>query len=323
MRLVHFLLCCTLLAASTTLVHAQGFSTQLTTIIVPTAAGGAVDTLARFLGSHLSARWNQRVIVENKAGANTQLAAEYVARSRPDGHTLLLGPDVTFTVNPHLYKKLSYDPIRDFTPVTGLTVLYQALVVHPSLPVANLAEFVALAKSKSGVLTYGTFGVGSAGHLNMEAFQEAAGIRLAAVHYRGAAPATADVVAGHINSMFVSYGSVIEAARAGQLKILAIGRATRMLSEPTVPTIAENGFPWFEAKSWFGLFAPKGVPDSTIELINQDVGAVLANPTLSEAFLRNQAMEVITSTPRAYADLIATDSRRWKAVIERAKVEVE
>jgi tripartite-type tricarboxylate transporter receptor subunit TctC len=282
-----------------------------------------VDTLARFLGNQLSARWNQRVIVENKAGANTQVAAEFVARSRPDGHTLLLGPDVTFTVNPHLYKKLSYDPVRDFTPITGLTVLYQALVVHPSLPVNDLADFIALAKSKPGVLTYGTFGVGSAGHLNMEAFEEAANVRLTPVHYRGAAPATADVIAGHINSMFVSYGSVIEAARAGQLKILAIGRPARMPSEPNVPTIAESGVPGFEAKSWFGLFAPRGVPDNTIELINRDVAEILSDPARSKAFLSTQMMEVITSSPNAYAELINADSRRWKAVIDRAKLEME
>jgi tripartite-type tricarboxylate transporter receptor subunit TctC len=323
MRLFHVLVGCLLLTASTVLSHGQRFSTQLTTIIVPTAAGGAVDTLARFLGNQLSARWNQRVIVENKAGANTQVAAEFVARSRPDGHTLLLGPDVTFAVNPHLYKKLSYDPVRDFTPITGLTVLYQALVVHPSLPVNDLADFIALAKSKPGVLTYGTFGVGSAGHLNMEAFEEAANVRLTPVHYRGAAPATADVIAGHINSMFVSYGSVIEAARAGQLKILAIGRPARMPSEPNVPTIAESGVPGFEAKSWFGLFAPRGVPDNTIELINRDVAEILSDPARSKAFLSTQMMEVITSSPNAYAELINADSRRWKAVIDRAKLEME
>jgi tripartite-type tricarboxylate transporter receptor subunit TctC len=323
MHVIRLMIAIGLLAGLPATARAQTFPTGLTTIIVPSAAGGAVDVLARFLGNQLSVRWGQRVVVENRAGANTQLAAEFVSRSGPDGHTLLLGPDVTFTVNPHLYRKLSYDPVADFIPISGLTVLYQALVVHPSLPVSNVGEFIELAKAQPGVVTYGTFGVGSAGHLNMEAFQAAANIRLVPVHYRGAAPAMTDVIAGHIKSMFVSLGSVIEASRAGQLKVLAIGRASRMPSFPEIPTVAEGGVPGFEAKSWFGLFAPKGVPREVIDKINSDVTAILADPKLSKEFLKTQMMEPITGPPKDYADLIRSDSRRWKDVIAAAKLELQ
>ncbi len=161
------------------------------------APGGAADATARMLALHLGKLWNQQVVVENKPGGNTQIAADYVAKAAPDGHTLLLGPDVTFTVNPHLYRKLSYDPVEGFEPITGLTVLHQALVTHPSLTANSVAELIALAKSRPGALNYGTFGLGSAGHLNMEALQSQAGVKLTAVHYRGAAPAMTDVIAGH------------------------------------------------------------------------------------------------------------------------------
>ncbi len=209
------------LAIATTTAPAQTFPTKPVTIVVTSAPGGAADATARALALHLGKAWNQQVIVENKPGGNTQIAADYVAKAAPDGHTLLLGPDVTFTVNPHLYRKLSYDPVKDFEPITGLTVLHQALVTHPSLAANSVPELLALAKAKPGALNYGTFGLGSAGHLNMEALQSRAGVKLTAVHYRGAAPAMTDVIAGHIQLMFVSFGSALQAWKAGNLKMLA------------------------------------------------------------------------------------------------------
>jgi len=302
--------------------QAQTFPAMPITFVVPTAPGGAVDALARRLAPLLTERLGQQVIIENKTGANTQIAAEFVAKAPPDGHTLLLGPDVTFTVNPHLYRKLSYDPIKDFAPITGLTVLHQALVAHPSLAANTVPELIALAKAKPASLNYGTFGLGSAGHLNMEAFSTAAGVTLVPVHYRGAAPAFNDVLAGHIGLMFVSFGSVVENWKAGKVKVLAIGRAARMPDYPDLPTVAEGGLPGFEAKSWFGLFAPAATPRNIVARINTEMRGALADTSFRE-FLDRQMMETIATSPEEYAELIRSDSRKWGEVINNAKLKID
>jgi tripartite-type tricarboxylate transporter receptor subunit TctC len=302
---------------------AQTFPAKPVSIVVTSAAGGAADATARALALHLSKRWNQQVVVENKPGANTQLAADYVAKSAPDGHTLLLGPDVTFTVNPHLYRKLSYDPVKDFEPITGLTVLHQSLVTHPSLPATSVGELIALAKAKPGALNYGTFGAGSAGHLNMEAFQLQSATKMTAVHYRGAAPAMTDVIAGHIQLMFVSFGSAVQSWEAGKLKMLAVGSPKRLPEYPKLPTVAESGLPGFEATSWFGLFAPGRTPRDIVNRIHADVRAVIDDRSFHDSFLAPQRMQSITSSPEDYAKLIHSDSRRWGKVIADAKLKIE
>ncbi|MCX7310556.1 MAG: tripartite tricarboxylate transporter substrate binding protein [Alphaproteobacteria bacterium] len=303
--------------------EAQNYPSRSVSLIVTSAPGGAADAVARMLATQLSQLWGQQVIIENKPGGNTQIAADYVAKSAPDGHVLLIGPDVTFTVNPHLYQKLSYDPVKSFEPISGLTVLHQALVLHPSVPARNVQELIALAKSKPGELNYGTFGLGSAGHLNMEALQVQAGVKMMPVHYRGAAPAFTDVLAGHIQLMFVSFGSALESWQAGKIKIVGIGRERRLSEYPDLPTIAEGGLPGFEAKSWFGLFAPGGTPRDVVVKINSDVARIFADRTVRETFLARQFMEPITGSPDTYADLIRNDSQRWGEVIREAKIKIE
>lgn len=303
--------------------QAQTFPTKPVTIVVTSAPGGAADATARTLALHLGKAWNQQVIVENKPGGNTQIAADYVAKATPDGHTLLLGPDVTFTVNPHLYRKLSYDPVKDFEPITGLTVLHQALVTHPSLAANTVPELLALAKAKPGALNYGTFGLGSAGHLNMEALQARAGVKLTAVHYRGAAPAMTDVIAGHIQLMFVSFGSALSSWKAGKLKMLAVGSPKRLDGFPDLPTVAEGGLPGFEAKSWFGLFATGRTPQAVVAKINADVRKIIESDEFRTTFLVKQRMQSITSSPEAYAELIRTDSRLWAKVIAAANLKID
>jgi tripartite-type tricarboxylate transporter receptor subunit TctC len=302
---------------------AQSFPSKPVTIIVTSAPGGAADATARVLALHLGKAWNRQVVVENKPGSNTQIAAEHVAKAAPDGHTLLLGPDVTFTVNPHLYQNLSYDPVKDFEPITGLMVLHQALVAHPSLAASHVAELIGVAKAKPGALNYGTFGLGSAGHLNMEALQSLSGAKLTAVHYRGAAPAMTDVIAGNIQIMFVSFGSALQSWKAGQIKMLAIGSPKRLAGYPDLPTVAEGGFPGFEAKSWFGLFATGGTPGPIVAKINADVRKIVDSPEFEETFLAKRMMQSITSTPEAYAELIRTDSRLWAKVIAAANLKLK
>jgi tripartite-type tricarboxylate transporter receptor subunit TctC len=311
------------LLASFSHAAAQSFPERPVSLIVTSAPGGAADALARMLAVQFSKAWGQQVVVENKPGANTQIAADHVAKSAPDGHTLLIGPDVTFTVNPHLYKKLSYDPIKNFEPISGLTLLHQALVLNPSVPANSVEELIALARSKPGELNYGTFGIGSAGHLNMEAFQVQAGVKMSPVHYRGAAPAFTDVIAGHIQLMFVSFGSALEAWRSGKVKIIGIGSRQRLVGYPDLPTISEGGVPGFEAKSWFGLFAPGTTPRSIVLKINSDVARIFADTAVRETFLARQFMEPITGPPDAYADLIRNDSERWGKVIRDAKLKIE
>jgi len=228
------------------------------TIIVPAAPGGVTDALGRTLAQRFTDAWGQQVIVENKAGANNQIAAEYVTKAAPDGYTLLIGPEVTFVVNPSLYAKLPYDPVKGFTPISGLVTINHALIVNPALPVQNVKELIALAKQKPGELNYGTFGVGSSGHLNMELFQALSGAKFQAVHYKGATPALTDAMAGHIQMMFISVGSAVPQWKAGKVKLIAVGAPKRMPLLPEVPTVAESGLPGYEAVSWFGLFGPPG-----------------------------------------------------------------
>jgi tripartite-type tricarboxylate transporter receptor subunit TctC len=311
------------LATCASAAPAQTFPAKPVTIIVPSAPDGAADATARTLALYLSKAWNQQVIVENKPGSNTQVAAAHVAKAAPDGHTLLLGPDVTFTVNPHLYRKLNYHPVKDFEPITGLTVLHQALVTHPSLAANSVAELIALAKAKPGALNYGTFGHGSAGHLNMVALQSQAGARLTPVHYRGAAPAMTNVIAGHTQLMFVSFGSALQSWKTGQIKVLAIGSPKRLAGYPDLPTVAEGGFPDFEAKSWFGLFATGGTPATIVAKINADVRKIVDSPDFATTFLTKQMMQSITSTPEAYAELIRTDSRLWAKVIAAGNLKID
>ena len=190
---------------------AQGTSypTKPVTIVVPAAPGGVTDALGRTLAQRFTEAGGQQVIVENEPGANNQIAAEYVTKAAPDGYTLLIGPEVTFVVNPSLYPKLAYDPVKGFTPISGLVTINHALIVTPALPAESVKDFITLAKQKPGEINYGTFGVGSSGHLNMELFQALSGAKFQAVHYKGATPALTDVMAGHIQMMFISVGSAV------------------------------------------------------------------------------------------------------------------
>src|SRR5262249_4137020 len=181
---------------------AQTYPMRPITIVVPATPGGVTDVLGRMLARHLSEAWGQQVIVENKPGANNQLAAELTAKAAPDGYTLFIAPEVTFVVNPSIYPRLDYDPVKDFTPISGLVIINHALIVHPSVPATNVNELIALAKARPGELNYGTYGLGSTGHLNMAMLETLAGVKLVPVHYKGAAPALTDVVAGHIQMMF-------------------------------------------------------------------------------------------------------------------------
>jgi tripartite-type tricarboxylate transporter receptor subunit TctC len=304
--------------------HAQApYPSRTTTIVVSAAPGGVTDALGRVLGQRLTQAWGQQVIVENKPGANNQIAAEYVAKAPADGYTLFVVPEVTFVVNPSLYAKLGYDPVKDFTPIVGLVTINHALIAHPSLPVNDVKELIDLAKRKPGELNYGTFGIGSSGHLNMEMLQTLAGAKFVPVHYRGATPALTDVIAGHIQLMFISLGSAVPPWRAGNVKMLAVGAPQRMALLPEVPTIAESGIPGYEAVSWFGLFGPAGMPRDVVTKINAEVRRIFADPQFQKSFLEPQFFESIAGAPEQLSEYIRVEEPKWRKVIRDANVKGE
>ena len=298
------------------------YPTKPVHIVVPYPAGGAVDAFARVLTQQLSEMWGQQVVVDNRPGASTMIGAEQVAKSPPDGYTLLLTAELTLVIVPHLYEKIPYDPLRDFAPIVALVSATQALVANPSLPVKTVKDLVALAKAKPGQLTFGSFGNGSTGHLNMEVLQAMTGARFNHIPYNGAGPAMNDVIGGHIDFMLAALSIVKGNVQAGKLHMIGVGSNHRSSEFPDVPTISESGAPGFEAKSWFGLVAPAGTPPDVIKKINQDVTRVISDRAFAEKYLAAQGLESITGTPEQFAAFVRAETVRWGKIVKDADVKV-
>ena len=298
------------------------YPTKPVHIVVPYPAGGAVDAFARVLTQQLSEIWGQQVVVDNRPGASTMIGAEQVAKSPPDGYTLLLTAELTLVIVPHLYEKIPYDPLRDFAPVVALVSATQALVANPSLPVKTVKDLVALAKAKPGQLTFGSFGNGSTGHLNMEVLQAMTGARFNHIPYNGAGPAMNDVIGGHIDFMLAALSIVKGNVQAGKLHMIGVGSNHRSGEFPDVPTLSESGAPGFEAKSWFGLVAPAGTPPDVIKKINQDVTRVISDHAFAEKYLAAQGLESITGTPEQFAAFVRAETVRWGKIVKDADVKV-
>ena len=305
--------------------QAQSYPARTITLTVTAAAGGVTDVVARALGQRLAQAWGQQVVIENKGGAAHVVGAQSVAKAAPDGYSLLVAEAGTFTINPTLYGngKLPYDEEKDFIPITGLVRIHQALLGHPSLSATNVRELIALAGKKPAELTYGTAGIGSAPHMNMVLFESMAGVRLVPVHYRGAAPALTDVIAGHVKLMSVSVSLALPPFRTGQIKIFGVGSGKRMPLAPDIPTVAENGLPGYEATTWFGLFATAGTPQPIVTKINAEVVKTLADPQFREKFLAPQMFEPMASSPEEFADYIKAQTRKWAKVIHEQKLSIE
>jgi tripartite-type tricarboxylate transporter receptor subunit TctC len=298
--------------------QAQPYPAKPVRIICTFAAGGTADVLSRGVARQLSEIWGQQVVVENRAGANTQIGAEHVAKSPPDGYTLMVTSEGTFVMNPSLYDKLPYDAAKDFIPITTLIELKQVLIVSPKLPVNSIRDLIELARRQPGKLTYGTTGLGSSSHLNMEMLQNMAQVKLTAVHYRGAAQALVDMHGGHIDMIFAASGNVAEQYRAGTLKILAVSSRTRVAGLPDLPTIAEAGLPGFDGTSWFGLFAPRGTPPEVIARIHADVARGFDNEGFRKGFLEPNMLEPNIIAPEAFAQSINDGRERWGKIIRAA-----
>lgn len=304
--------------------QAQSYPTRTITITVTAAAGGVTDVVARAIGQRLSEAWGQQVVIENKGGAAHVVGAQSVAKAAPDGYSLLVAEAGTFVINPTLYGKgkLPYDEEKDFAPITGLVRINQALLGSASLPANNVRELIALAKQKPGELTYGTAGIGSAPHMNMVLFQSMAGVKLVPVHYRGAAPALTDVMAGHVDLMSVSVSLALPPYRTRKIKIFGIGSPKRLAPAADIPTVAESGLPGYEATTWFGLFATAGTPPEVVMKINAEVQKILADPGFHEKFLAPQMFEPMGSTPEAFTDYIKAQTQKWAKVIHEQNLSI-
>jgi tripartite-type tricarboxylate transporter receptor subunit TctC len=262
-------------------------------------------------------------VIENRGGAAHIAGAAVVAKAAPDGHTLLVAESGTFVINPTLYPKdkLPYDVEKDFAPVTGLVRINQAIVASRALPAASIAQVIALAKSRPGELTYGTAGIGSAPHLNLAMFQHLAGVKMTPVHYRGAAPALNDIMAGHINLMSVSVSLVLQPFREGQLKLLAVGSARRLPQLAEIPTVGE-GLPGYEGGAWFGLVTTGGTPPAVVGKLNAEVRKILAEPAFRDRIMGPQMFESMASAPEPFAQHIKAETARWAKVIREQNLAV-
>ena len=267
------------------------------------------------LADRLQAPWGQPIVVDNQPGGSTIPATERAARAPADGHTILLTTDSTFSINPHLFAKLPYDPVRDFAPVTQLIFLQQLLVTRPGFPANDLAELVALARAKPGTLNYGSYGSGSQPHLAGEMFKAQAGVAIAHIPYKGLPLAVAGVLGGEIEMTFAGIASSRPLVLAGKLKGLAIGGPRRSPLLPDVPTFAEQGYPEVETHAWFGLFVPAATPREIVAKIQRDVAAVFADAALREREIVQKGYDLVLSTPEEFAAFIRADTvNRGRAV---------
>ena len=318
-RFVGFILAFGCLAPPVAPAAALQFPAKLVRFVVPQTPGGATDVFARKIGQMLSVQWGQPVIIENRAGAGGVVGTDVVAKSSPDGYTLLVTYAGSQAINPSLYPKTPFDSIKDFQTVATLAVTPFVLIVHPALPAKNLAEFIALAKAKPGVLTYASSGNGSVNHLLGEMLKADTGISILHVPYRGVAPAITDVVSGQVDAAFSSVPSVLQMVRSGNVRALAVSSARRVAIAPDIPTIAEQGLPGFDVNPWWGILAPAGTDMAIVRKINQDVGNILRTREMIE-FLAAQGAEPLITSPEEFLAILQADVVKWAKVVKEAGV---
>ena len=308
------------LAAGIAPARAQDYPNRPIRIIVPLAAGGMADILARTIAAKLSEA-GHTAVVENRTGGSGVIGADAVAKSAPDGYTLLMGLHATQAILVHL-QKLPYDPAKDFAPVVHVATVPNVLLVHEAVPTASLRELIAYAKANPGKLTFASQGNGSTGHMIGEQFKAMAGIELTHVPYRGAAPASQDLLAGHVSMLFDIVPLAVSNLQSGKVRALAVCAAERVNALPNVPTIAEAGLPGMEAGAWFGLFAPAGTPPGAIAWVNREARKAFESPQTSERFAGQGAMLPL-GPPEAFGAHVAAETERWGALIRRAGIRME
>lgn len=291
-------------------------------MIVPYPPGGTTDLLGRLIADQIKAGLNAIVVVENKPGAGTTLAAELVARSEPDGYTLLMATSTTLAINKTLYKKLPYDPVKDFTPISLVAGVPFALIINPNIPAKTLAEFIAYAKANPG-LAYGSAGNGSPQHLGAEMLKTAANIDIRHVPYRGSVPAMLDVIAGHIPLMIVDLQPALQQIKEGKVRVLGVTTPKRVAAAPDIPTIAEAGLPGYELVAWQGVVAPAGTPRVIVDALAGQIAKLLSDAARRERFVSMAIEPLPGSTPDSFAAYVRTEVDRWADIVRKSGAEAE
>jgi tripartite-type tricarboxylate transporter receptor subunit TctC len=300
----------------------EGWPRRTIALVIPSAPGGATDTVGRIIAQKLSGLLGVSVVAENRPGAGGSIATEYGAQAPPDGHILTLGQLGTLAVNIHLFPRLRFDPLRDFVPVALIAQLPSVLLVHPRLNVATVGEFVALTRARPGAINYGSAGAGSATHIIMAAFQEAANIELTHIPYRGSGPVMTDLVAGNIDCAITGTPAGVPLARAGTVRCIAVTSPQRLSILPDVPTMAETVQPGFEAMQWFGIVAPARTPPEIVARLNALVNEAVASTEVRQR-LADEGAEPDPRTPEAFRGLIAAEIERWGGLVRRQNIRPE
>ncbi len=311
----------TMLAAGPAAAQPAAYPSKPIRIVVPYPPGGFNDTLARTVGARLQTVWGQPVTVDNKPGGGTVIGTDAVAKSAPDGYTLFIMP-FAFAVNPSIFRKLPYDPAKDFAPITLAATTPNLLVIGPEIKVNSVAELLALARSKPGGLSYASTGAGSSNHLSMEKFKQMAGVDITHIPYKGSAPAVTDLIGGQVGLMFDNVPNVIQHIKAGKLKALAVTSAKRSPHVPDLPTVAEAGVPGFEVSVWFGIAAPGGTPAAIIDKLHAEIVRTLNLPEVRDKFFA-QGVDVVGSTPAQFAVHLKEQMAMWAKVVKDAGVTPE
>jgi tripartite-type tricarboxylate transporter receptor subunit TctC len=302
-------------------VQAQEYPVRPIRMVVPYAAGGGTDFVARAVSERLAASLDQPVVIDNRAGANGATGSDIVAKATPDGYTLLVGAAGTLVVAPHL-GRLPFDPTKDLVPITNLGTSAFIVAVNPSLPVKTLAELVAFAKSQPGKVNYGSSGTGGSPHLATELFMSMAGVQMTHVPYKGLSLAITDLLGGHIQVLFVDVGLAVPFVKADKVRALAITGARRSEVLPTVPTVAEAGVPGYDARTWYGLFAPAGTPQPIVDKLAAAANNALESADM-KAKLASQGLEAAGGTPVQFASFMRSESAKWAQVIKNANIKIE
>jgi len=302
--------------------HGQGFPNKPVRIIVPFAPGGTTDILARLIGQRLNDPLRQPIIIDNRPGANGALGTDLAVKSAPDGHTIVMGYLGSLAVNPHLNSKLSYDPLRDLSPITLIALTTQAIIVHPSLPVKSTRDLIALAKRQPGQISYASAGIGAPSHLAGELLKLMAGIDLVHVPYKGSGAAVTELIGGHVAISFGGLAAANPHLKANRIRILAVAGANRSPAMPQIPTVSESGLPGYDVSSWFGLLAPAGTPPDVIGRLNSEIVKILKIAEVRERLVADGA-EVVANTPNEFSAFIKAELAKWGKVIKSAKILAE
>ena len=309
------------IAACSLPVFAQSYPTRAVRLVVPSSPGGGTDITARIIAPELSKALGQQVVVENRPGAGTMIGGEVVAKSPPDGYTLLMGIS-TLAINPAVYKKVPYDALRDFAPVTQTVSVSNVIVGHPTLPARTVKELVALARARPGELTFASAGVGTSPHLTMELFLSMTKTKMLHVPYKGSGPGIVDLIAGQVQVMAPNMLSGYPHIKNGRMRAYGVSGAKRAAAAPEIPTIAEAGVPGYEAVQWYGVLAPAGTPRPIVQRLHDEIVKILQQPNVKELLVKDGG-EPIGSTPEQFAEFIRAETLKWAKVVKSAGIRPE